>query len=130
MNRHMDYQMNEKMIEEMSMSGFQKMQEKRGMAGRLDYRTSENMTEEMSMSGLHRMRGKQAEVPEVEEKNKGKHEESAKGEIERNVQEHINVAMELSDHHDVLTEMQERLVTITQRFCFNPYGIRCYDLCG
>ena len=41
-----------------------------------------------------------------------------------------NLATELSDLQGLLKKIKERLVTAKEQFCFNPYGVCCYDGCG
>ena len=71
------------------------------------------------MSLLRMNQGEQAEIHEVGEKTDKNEQEQA-----------IILAMELEYLEHLFTEVQERLITATEQFCWNPDGICCTDQCG
>ena len=85
---------------------------------------NEHLVQEQNLMQIN-----QQEVKELEEEEVKQDVEEQASEVvqEDNFQ---NLTTELGYLQDLLKKVKEQLIVAKEQFCFNPYGVCCYDGCG
>ena len=85
---------------------------------------NERLVQEQNLMQINQQEVKKLEQEEVKQDVE---EQASEVVQEDNFQ---NLTTELGYLQDLLKKIKEQLIVAKEQFCFNPYGICCYDSCG